>query len=347
MRLAWRIDPLNRSLAPALQDRINRLTKPLGALGHLETLALQAGLIQNTLSPELSRPAMIVFAGDHGLVEAGVSAYPQSVTAQMVTNFLNGGGAINVFAGLHGIDLLIVNSGVNADLDGHDGLINLSIGKGTANILEQPAMTPEQCQEALHAGADLVLQQHQTGRNCIGFGEMGIGNSSSAALLMQSLTGLPLSQCVGRGAGLDDKQLENKFLILEQALNRHRGINSPLAILATFGGFEIAMMTGAYLKAAECRMLIAVDGFIAASALLVAAAIAPAVLDYCVFSHVSFEHGHRALLDHFGARPLLDLGLRLGEGTGAALAFPLIQSAVAFLNGMATFREAGVDGQTG
>lgn len=343
MQLAFRIRPLDRSLASALQDKINRLTKPLGALGHLETLALQVGLIQNTLSPALCRPAIIVFAGDHGLVEAGVSAYPQSVTGQMVANFLNGSGAINVFARLHDIDLYIVNSGVNANLGHLNDLINLSIGKGTANILEQPAMTLEQCLEALHAGADLVLQQHRAGRNCIGFGEMGIGNSSSAALLMQSLTGLPLSQCVGRGAGLDDRQLDNKFLVLEQALSRHRGIGSPLKILATFGGFEIAMMTGAFLKAAECRMLIAVDGFIAGSALLVAAAMAPAVLDYCVFSHVSSEHGHKALLDHFEAKPLLDLGLRLGEGTGAALAFPLIQSAVAFLNNMATFREAGVD----
>ena len=204
-------------------------------------------------------------------------------------------------------------------------------------------MTTENCSKALQAGADLVLQQRDNGCNCIGFGEMGIGNTSSAALLMHCLAAMPLAQCVGRGTGLNDDQLQNKLSVLQQALNQHKGITEPLDVLATFGGFEIAMMVGAYLKAAESKMLIMVDGFIAGTALLVACKLYPQVLDYCVFSHVSSEQGHQALLDQFNAKALLNLDLRLGEGSGIALAYPLLQSAVVFLNEMATFDEAGVD----
>jgi len=337
------IQPLSQALAPALQAKIDQKTKPLGALGQLEALALQIGLIQNSLSPSLTKPCIIVFAGDHGVAAAGVSAYPQAVTAQMVANFASGGAAINVFARQHQIDLLIVDAGVNADLSAMPGLIDAGIGKGTANFLEQPAMTREQCAMALAKGAELVLKQRDQGCNCIGFGEMGIGNTSSAALIMHCLTGLPLENCVGRGTGLDDAQLRHKVSILQQALTRHPGLSDPSEVLATFGGFEIAMMTGAYLKAAELSMLILVDGFIAGSALLAAAGLRPAVLDYCVFSHMSGEQGHRALLDHLHARPLLNLDMRLGEGSGIALAYPLLLSAVVFLNEMATFAEAGVD----
>lgn len=337
------IPPLSSELVSALQAKIDQKTKPLGALGQLETLALQIGLIQNTLTPRLDAPCIIVFAGDHGIVEAGVSAYPQAVTGQMVANFLNGGAAINVFAKQHGIKLLIVDAGIKADPIDHPALINAKIGKGTENFLTRPAMTAAQCLAALQAGADLVLRQHAQGCNCIGFGEMGIGNTSSAALLMHCLTGLGLDCCVGRGAGLDDEQLRHKTAILRQALNRHGDLDEPLDVLATFGGFEIAMMTGAYLKAAELRMVIPVDGFIACAALLTASKLHPRVLDYCVFSHVSHEQGHHALLQQLKARPLLNLDLRLGEGSAIALAYPLLQSAVSFLNDMATFAEAGVD----
>jgi nicotinate-nucleotide--dimethylbenzimidazole phosphoribosyltransferase len=337
------VRPLPRALERALQARIDQKTKPLGALGQLETLALRIGLIQNSLTPSLDKPCIIVFAGDHGIAAAGVSAYPQTVTAQMVANFAAGGAAINVFARQHQVDLRIVDAGVNADLSALPGLIHAGIGKGTANFLEQPAMAPEQCETALGRGAELVRQQYDRGCNCIGFGEMGIGNTSSAALIMHCLTGLPLERCIGRGTGLNDAQLHHKFEVLKRALTRHPELTGAAEILATFGGFEIAMMTGAYLKAAELHMLIVVDGFIACSALLAAAKIYPAVLDYCVFSHMSEELGHRALLEQLNAEPLLNLGMRLGEGSGIALAYPLLRSAVAFLNEMASFDQAGVD----
>jgi nicotinate-nucleotide--dimethylbenzimidazole phosphoribosyltransferase len=341
--LDFLIRPRSETLSALLQTKIDQKTKPLGALGQLEALALQIGLCQNTLTPRLNKPCIIIFAGDHGIVESGVSAYPQTVTAQMVVNFLSGGAAINVFAKQHQLELLIVDAGVNADLSSHPKLIDAKIGKGTKNFLTHPAMTTEACTQALKFGAKQVLLQINNGCNCIGFGEMGIGNTSSAALLMHCLTALPLAQCVGRGTGLNDHQLQNKLNILQQALNRHNGLTQPLEVLATFGGFEIAMMVGAYLKAAECRILIMVDGFIASTALLVAYTLYPQVLDYCVFSHVSNEQGHQALLDHFNTKALLNMDLRLGEGSGIALAYPLLQSAVIFLNEMSTFAEAGVD----
>jgi len=362
--LDFAISPLPRDLTTDLQTKIDQKTKPLGALGQLETLALQIGLCQNSLTPHLTKPSILIFAGDHGVVAAGVSAYPQSVTAQMVANFLAGGAAISVFAKQHAINLLVVDAGVNADLASHPQLINAKIAKGTQNFLTQAAMNSADCLQAIQTGADLVTQQHATGCNCIGFGEMGIGNTSSAALLMHTLTGLPLAQCVGRGTGLDDEQLAHKVAVLQQALQQNVGWGelcepqqtshgfvgvltspqpTPLQALTTFGGFEIAMMVGAYLQAAEHGMVIMVDGFIASSALLVASCLYPQVLDYCVFSHVSDEQGHQALLKHFNATALLNLNLRLGEGSGIALAYPLLQSAVLFLNEMASFAEAGVD----
>lgn len=346
MQLNFTIPTLPSTLAPVLQAKIDQKTKPLGALGQLESLALQIGLIQNSLSPQLIHPSILVFAGDHGIVEAGVSAYPQSVTAQMVANFLAGGAAVSVFAKQHGLELLIIDAGVNADLADHPQLLKAKIGYGTKNFLNHPAMTPTECDSALQKGAELVQQQHTKGCNCIGFGEMGIGNTSAAALLMHCITGLPLSQCVGRGAGLNNAQLRHKNQVLQQALKQHTSAIGSLQVLARFGGFEIAMMTGAYLKAAELGMLIMVDGFIASASLLVASQLYPHILDYCIFSHVSNEQGHQALLQHFNAKALLNLELRLGEGSAIALAFPLLQSAVLFLNDMASFAEAGVDGQT-
>ncbi|MDO9214243.1 MAG: nicotinate-nucleotide--dimethylbenzimidazole phosphoribosyltransferase [Methylococcales bacterium] len=363
MPLDFAISSLATTLKSALHSKIDQKTKPLGALGQLETLALQIGLCQNSLTPHLTKPSILIFAGDHGVVAAGVSAYPQSVTAQMVANFLTGGAAISVFAKQHAINLLVVDAGVNADLAAHPQLINAKIAKGTQNFLTQAAMNSADCLTAIQTGADLVTQQHATGCNCIGFGEMGIGNTSSAALLMHTLTDLPLVQCVGRGTGLDDKQLAHKVTVLQQALKQNIGwaeVRSPsiandglpasahpiaLNALTTFGGFEIAMMVGAYLQAAELGMVIMVDGFIASSALLVASCLYPQVLDYCVFSHVSDEQGHQALLKHFNATALLNLNLRLGEGSGIALAYPLLQSAVLFLNEMASFAEAGVDSE--
>ncbi|MEQ1558910.1 MAG: nicotinate-nucleotide--dimethylbenzimidazole phosphoribosyltransferase [Methyloglobulus sp.] len=343
MPLNTTISPVSLRLKTDLQEKVDQKTKPLGSLGQLETLAVNIGLIQDSLSPILSKPTILIFAGDHGIAEAGVSAYPQAVTGQMVGNFLAGGAAINIFASQHELALSIVDAGVNADLAAHPNLINRKIAKGTANFLHHPAMSKDDCESAIQAGMALVNQQHVNGCNCIGFGEMGIANTSSAALLVHCLTSLPLEQCVGRGTGLDDKQLQHKLKVLQQALDFHGHLNAVDDVLAVFGGYEIAMMVGAYLKAAELGMVIMVDGFIACAALLVAHNINRDLLDYCLFSHVSSERGHQAVLSYLNAKPLLNLELRLGEGSGIALAYPLIKSAVLFLNEMASFTEATVD----
>ncbi len=335
----------DRELAAALRHKIDRKTKPLGALGQLEALALQLGLIQQTLSPRLARPHLLVFAGDHGAARAGVSAYPQDVTWQMVENFLAGGAAINVFARQNGLELTVVDAGVAHDFGPRPGLVNAKVAPGTANYLEGPAMSAQQCATALEHGAGIVRDLAGAGCNVVGFGEMGIGNTAAAALLTHCLAGTALDDCVGRGTGLDDAGLERKRQLLGQALARYRaagGNDDPLAVLAEFGGFEIAMLAGAMLAAAEARMVLLIDGFIVGAAALVAARLAPALTDYCVFCHRSAEPGHRAQLAALGAEPLLDLGLRLGEGTGAALAYPLLQATANFLNDMASFETAGV-----
>ncbi len=336
------IRPVSQALAQSLRHKIDNKTKPLGALGKLETLALKIGLIQNTLTPRLHRPVMLVFAGDHGITEAGVSPYPQAVTQQMVFNFLSGGAAINVLARQNGIALRVIDAGVNADFPAHSALIDAKIAKGTRNFLHQPAMTPEQCEAAIVKGAELAEQEIRRGSNVIGFGEMGIGNTSSAAALMSMLGGFSVDQCVGRGAGLDDAGLARKREAIEQAVAKHSVANNPKAALATCGGFEVAMMVGAMLQAAESGALLLIDGFIVTTALLVASKIEPAVLDYCVFSHQSEESGHARLLRHFKVEPLLQLNMRLGEGTGSAVAYPLLLAAVNFLNEMASFESAGV-----
>ena len=339
----------DRGIAAALHNKIDRKTKPLGALGLLEKTALKIGLIQQTLTPALNNPQMLVFAGDHGAAKAGVSAFPQEVTWQMVENFLAGGAAINVFARQNGFGLSVVDAGVAHDFgDQRAGLIDVKVAAGTANYIEQPAMTVAQCAQAIEQGAGIVLGLAAAGCNVVGFGEMGIGNTAAASLLTHCLTGLPLVECVGRGTGLDDAGLARKQDLLDQALVRYRnggGDNDPFKVLAEFGGFEIASMVGAMLAAAEAKMVLLIDGFIVGSAALVASRLAPALLDYCVFCHRSAEAGHRTQLLAMGAEPLLDLGLRLGEGTGAALAYPLVQSAVAFLNEMASFESAGVSDQ--
>jgi nicotinate-nucleotide--dimethylbenzimidazole phosphoribosyltransferase len=333
-------------LASALQTKINNKTKPLGALGRLEELALKIGLIQNTLSPRLTQPVMMVFAGDHGIVESGVSPYPQAVTQQMVLNFLAGGAGINVFAKQNNMAVRVIDAGVNHVFPPHPDLIDAKIGMGTRNFLEAPAMTDVQCEQALTRGAKLARAEIAAGSNVLGFGEMGIGNTSAAAALMCMLCRLPPQDCVGRGTGLDDEGLSRKVTIIEQAVRQHRlDGKDPLQVLATFGGFEIAMMAGAMLGAAERRAVLLIDGFIATAALLVASRITPAVLDYCIFAHCSDETGHALLLNELAAKPLLNLGLRLGEGTGAALAYPLVQAAVNFLNDMASFESANVSRQ--
>lgn len=339
----FQISPLNNALAPALQSKIDHKTKPVGALGQLEAIAQQIGLIQNTLTPQLNQPTMLVFAGDHGIAASGVSPYPQAVTAQMVLNFLNGGAGINVFAKQSKMQLRVIDAGVNHQFAPNPNLIDAKIGMGTANFLHAPAMTPSQCEQALTRGAALAKYEIDAGCNVLALGEMGIANTSSASCLMSVLCKQPIEICVGRGTGLDDAGLAKKTEILREALQFHRTqATTPMDALAIFGGFEIAMMTGAMLGAAEQKAVLLIDGFIATSALLVASKLQPNILQYCIFAHCSNETPHRKLLEHMRAKPLLDLGMRLGEGTGAVLALPLVQAAVNFLNEMASFESAGV-----
>jgi nicotinate-nucleotide--dimethylbenzimidazole phosphoribosyltransferase len=330
-----------------LQHKINFKTKPLGALGMLEDVALQAGVIQNTLTPAITQPHIIVFAADHGIAATGtVNPYPQAVTAQMVLNFANGGAAINVFCKQNNIGLTVVDAGVNTDFDPALKIAHVKIAKGTANYLEQPAMGTQQCKEAIAKGGIIVQDVFDAGTNCIGFGEMGIGNTSSASLIMAAVAGLPVSDCVGRGTGVNDEQLQTKIETLEKVFAKHQLNvlkNNPVELLTAIGGFEIAMMAGAYLKAAELNMVIVVDGFISTAALLIAQQLNEKIMGNCIFAHTSGEQGHVKMLQYLNVKPLLQLGMKLGEGTGAAIAIPLIQAAVNFLNEMASFESAGVD----
>lgn len=332
------------SLSEQLTAAINAKTKPQGSLGMLETIAARIGLIQQSVQPRLIEPTIIIFVGDHGIVAENVSAYPQSVTWQMVENFLGGGAAINVFARQNHAALMIVDAGVNHDFGSRPGLIDLKIAPGTRNFAQEPAMTAAQCSLAMERGNKLV--QSIEG-NLIGFGEMGIGNTTAAAAIMHKLTGMEIADCVGAGAGLSAQGITHKQRVLEQAVAYHGDVRAPLGVLATFGGFEIAMMVGAMLGAAERRKIVLIDGFITTSALLVAAKLQPAILDYCLFSHCSAERGHQQMLQHLQASPLLQLGLRLGEGSGCALALPLVEAAVGFMNDMATFASAQVSEKNG
>ncbi|MFH0702919.1 MAG: nicotinate-nucleotide--dimethylbenzimidazole phosphoribosyltransferase [bacterium] len=340
--LNFNIKPVSTDLYKALQEKINLKTKPLGSLGKLEELALKIGCIQNTLTPELKKPVMLVFAGDHGIAKEGVSLYPQEVTYQMVLNFLNKGAGINVFTKQNNIDIKIIDAGVAFDFEPHPDLINAKIAKGAGNFLIEPAMTKDQCIEAIAKGAEIAEAVCKEGCNIIGFGEMGIGNTSSATVLLSLLCDTPVKECVGRGTGLDDEKIRIKKEILQKAIDNNPVDSSPISVLATFGGFEIAMMAGAMLKSAELGMILMIDGFITSSALLVATKICPTILEYCIFAHKSNERGHKLMLEYLEADPILDLGMRLGEGTGVAVAYPIIQSAVEFLNKMASFESANV-----
>ncbi len=345
------IPPVAADLAAELRHRIDTKTKPLGALGQLEALALQIGLARGELAPTLRQPHLVVFAADHGAAKAGVSAYPQDVTWQMVENFLAGGAAINVFARGNGLPLSIVDAGVAHDFtnDGSPraGLIDAKIAAGSANFIDEPALTAAQVEAAMARGAALAHAWADAGCDVLGFGEMGIGNTAAASLLTHALTNTPLISCIGRGTGVDDAGLARKRELLAKAVVRvgNLGVLTPLQILAEFGGLEIAMMAGAMLGAAERRVLLLIDGFIVGAAALVAARLHPEILPYCVFCHRSAEPGHRAQLQALGGEPLLDLGLRLGEGTGAALAWPLVRAAADFLRDMASFESAGVSGK--
>ena len=342
MPCSWTILPLDRSPEPVIQQHIDQKTKPLGALGRLEELACQLALIQRQERITIEQPTMLVFAADHGIARHGISIAPSDVTRQMVLNFLGGGAAINCFCREHQIELKVVDAGILTPID-DPRLIHQRLGAGTADLSVEPAMSQEQAHLGLQLGSELAKAQIAAGCNLLAFGEMGIGNTTPAAALLAALTGVPVAACVGRGTGIDDAQLSRKISLVSQALARVGDGSDPVRLLAELGGFEIAQITGAMLAAAEQQITMLIDGFIVTSAALLAVKIAPAARDYMIFSHGSSEgSGHGIMLETLKARPLLDLGLRLGEGTGAALALPLLRSACAFYNEMASFASAGV-----
>jgi nicotinate-nucleotide--dimethylbenzimidazole phosphoribosyltransferase len=336
---------LAHSLDADLQHKIDNKTKPLGSLGKLEKIALQVGRIQNTLSPTFKNPHMLIFAGDHGAATAGISAYPQDVSWQMVENYLQGGAGANVFSRQNGMAMVVVDAGVAHEFGEREGLINAKISPtGTRNYIVEPAMTREQCETALERGAGFARAAIAQGCNVMGLGEKGIGNTGSASLITHLLTGSPLIECVGRGTGIDDAGLAHKRALMQKAVDRAQlpADADVMTVLTEFGGFEIVMMVGAYLAAAEAGITILADGVIATSALLAAVRIEPNVLDYVIFCHKSAEAGHIVQLRALNADPVMDIGMRLGEGTGAMVTFPVICSAMAFMNEMASFESAGV-----
>jgi nicotinate-nucleotide--dimethylbenzimidazole phosphoribosyltransferase len=325
-----------------VQAALDNKTKPRGALGRLEALALQLAQVLGREQPRLVQPQLVVFAADHGIAAQGVSAYPAEVTRQMVLNFLAGGAAVSVLARQHGLALTVADCGVAADFDPHPMLTLLKVPgaeHGTADSSQGPAMSPAQCEAALQHGRRLVASLPG---NVLLLGEMGIANTSAAALLMARLTGEPLAHCVGRGTGLDDTGLAHKPAVLQRALDRHADARAPLQALAALGGLEIAAMVGAVQQAVAEGRGVVVDGFITTAAVAVAAALQPGLAAHCVFAHCSQETGHARWLQHLGVRALLDLELRLGEGSGAALAWPLLESACRVLAEMASFDAAGV-----
>ena len=325
-----------------VQADLDAKTKPLGSLGRLETLALQLALIQRRRRPVLEQPQVVVFAADHGIAARGVSAYPAEVTRQMVHNMLEGGAAVSVLARQHGLAITVADCGVAADFEPQPRLRVCKVAgaeHGSADASRGPALTAGQCAQAIGHGRTLLKSLPG---NVLLLGEVGIANTSPAALLMARLTGEPLRACVGRGTGLGDAALAHKLSVLHGALQLHAQALAPLAALAALGGLEIATMVGSVLQAAWEHRVIVVDGFITTAAVAAAAALEPLVLQRCVFSHRSGEHGHALWLQHLGAQPLLDLGLRLGEGSGAVLTWPLLESACRLLAEMASFDSAGV-----
>lgn len=330
----WHIEPVDPSLAPQLRARIDGKAKPLGALGRLEDLAVQLGSIWHPQPPRTGRATMFVFAADHGITAEGVSAYPASVTAAMVATYLAGRAGVNTLARACNVDVRVVDAGVDADLPAHPDLIDAKIRRSSRNARHEPAMTIQETRDCLSRGASIVAAAIEAGTDIVAIGEMGIGNTTSAALLMHRLAPTPLTDCIGAGTGLDADGIARKLAVAERAAARSDA-TSPLDVLAEFGGYEIAMMVGAVLGSAMHRRPVIIDGFIAGAAALVAVRLQPAARGYCVFSHRSAERGHDLLLRAFDAKPYLDLGLRLGEGTGAVMMVPLLRAAGGILTEMA------------
>lgn len=332
----------DESIRAALTDKINNLTKPKGSLGMLEELALQIGLIQQTLSPTLRHPQNIIFAADHGIVEEGVSLSPKEITWQQISNFLHGGAGVNFLCRQHGFVLKIVDAGVDYDLPYEKGIINMKVRKSSRNYLHEAAMTEEEMEQCMERGAEVVRLCHNESSNILSFGEMGIGNTSSSSLWMSYFADIPLEQCVGAGSGLDHMGIRHKYEVLKQSMDNYKGNGSVRDIMRHFGGLEMVMAVGAMLQAAELKMIILVDGFIMTNCLLAASMLHSEVKDYAIFGHCGNETGHRLVLDSLHAKPLLNLDLRLGEGTGAICAYPIVDSAVRMINEMDNFAHASI-----
>ncbi len=338
----FNIQQPDQTIVPVLQEKINNLTKPKGSLGMLEELALQIGLIQQTTTPELHHPINVIYASDHGIADENISKSPKEVTRQVIHNFLNGGAGICFLSRQHGFDLKIIDGGVDFDFPKIPQLIDKKIRKSTRNFLHEAAMTPEEMDLAIEYGAEIVEECYKEGCNIISFGEMGIGNTAASSMWMTYLTQIPLIDCVGAGSGLDTKGVEHKYNVLKQSMENYKGSNDVKEIMRYFGGYEMVMAVGGMLKAAELKMVILVDGFIMTNCVLAASRLYPDMLPYCIFGHCGNESGHKRVLDAMGAKPILHLGLRLGEGSGAVCAYPIVDSAVRMINEMHTFQQAAI-----
>lgn len=337
------IQPVDRDLGRQAYGQLDRLTKPPGSLGRLEKLAASYVTMTGILNPKVPRGVVFTLAADHGVTREGVSAYPPEVTPQMVRNFLRGGAAVNVLARHVGVEVRVVDMGVNYEFGNHPGLLDRNIMKGTRNFSVEPAMTREQAERAVLTGIELAIEAVQEGIGLIGLGEMGIGNTTSSAAITAVMTGKPVDQVTGYGTSVDEAGRARKVAVIQRALDLHRpNPTDPLDVLAKVGGLEIGGLAGIILGAASVRVPVVLDGFITGAAAVIAVALAPACRDYLIASHQSVEQGHRVVLEHLGLKPLLDLDLRLGEGTGACLGMGLVGAAIKIYTEMATFDEAGV-----
>jgi nicotinate-nucleotide--dimethylbenzimidazole phosphoribosyltransferase len=340
---ADRIQPTDPRFRAQAQARLDRLTKPIGSLGRLEELAARYVMITGEIKPMVPRGAVFTFAADHGVTVEGVSAYPSAVTPQMVLNFLRGGAGVNVLARHVGIEVRVVDIGVAFDFERAPGLIHKKVMPGTRNLLVEPAMSPTQAEQAIQVGIDLANEAVHQGIGLIGTGEMGIGNTTASSAITAVMAGRSVSEVTGRGTGIDDVSHAHKIDIIQRALNFHRlDSTNAMEVLAKVGGLEIGGLAGLMLGAAAARIPIVLDGFIAGAAALIAVGLQPHCADYLIASHRSVERGHQVILDHLGLKPLFDLDLRLGEGTGACLGMGLVFAAIKILTEMATFDEAGV-----
>ena len=334
----FKIERTDEALRPAIQEKIDNLNKPKGSLGRLEEMAMQVCMIQQTLTPSLAHPCHLLLGGDHGIEREGVSVSPREVTWQQMINFTRGGGGVNMFCRQHGFRLRIVDVGVDYDLSHTPGIIDRKIARGTRNFLYEPAMTDNQFAQAIEVGADLTDECAAEGCRVLSIGEMGIANTSPSSVWMHLFCHIPLKDCIGAGAGLDSEGIRHKYEVLSQALERYDNSNP----LAYFGGFEMVAAIGAMLRAAELHLIILIDGFIMTACALAAIQLEPACRDYMIFAHCGDESGHKLMLDAMGARPLLQLGMRLGEGTGALCCYPIIDSAVRMINEMNNFQNAAI-----